>query len=184
MKYLFAIIFSVVSLCASAQGETTVTVTSPVKFGYISYSKVFNKMPEQAIAAKQIEQLKAKYEEEAKRVENDFNKKYEEFLDTQSDLPKSIMQKRQGELQELLSKNIEFKAESRRLLAQAEKDAYAPLHTKLQQILKIIGEEDGYAFIINIDDNACPFINPEMGTDITNVAINLLRELEQTKVQK
>ena len=178
MRYLFAIIFSVVSLCASAQDETTAVVANTVKFGYISYRQVFQEMPEHAIAAKQIEDLKAKYEDEAKRVEDEFNKKYEEFLDTQSDLPKSILQKRQGELQELLAKNIEFKAESRRLLAQAEKDAYAPLHAKLQQILKVVGQEDGYAFIINIDDNACPFINPEMGTDVTKVVIKLLQELQ------
>jgi len=173
MKHLFAIIFSFVSLCVSAQGEAS----AMVRFGCVSYREVMQSMPGYATASAQISRLKDKYEDEAKRVEEEFNKKYEDFLDSQADMPKTILQKRQSELQELLNKNIEFKAESRRLLAQAEKDAYAPLHAKLRQVLKVVGEQDGYAFIINTDDNACPFINPAQGTDVTEVVKKLLQEL-------
>lgn len=172
-KHLFAIIFSVVSLCASAQSGITATV----KFGFLSYEQALKSMPDYAVTLSQIAKLKDKYDEEAKRVETDFNAKYEDFLDTQADMPKSILEKRQSELQELLNKNIEFKAESRRLLAQAEKDAFAPLHEKLQRALKVIGEQDGYAFIINTDNNACPFINPAQGTDVTQTVVRLLQKL-------
>lgn len=172
-KYLLAIIFSVVSLCASAQSGISATV----KFGFLSYEQALKSMPDYAVTLSQIAKLKDKYDEEAKRVETDFNAKYEDFLDTQADMPKSILEKRQSELQELLNKNIEFKAESRRLLAQAEKDAFAPLHEKLQRALKVIGEQDGYAFIINTDNNACPFINPAQGTDVTQTVVRLLQKL-------
>lgn len=172
-KHLLAIIFSVVSLCASAQGGISATV----KFGFLSYEQALKSMPDYAMTLSQITKLKDKYDEEAKRVETDFNMKYEDFLDTQADMPKSILEKRQSELQELLNKNIEFKAESRRLMAEAEKNAFAPLHEKLQRALKAIGEQDGYAFIINIDNNACPFINPAQGTDVTQTVINLLQKL-------
>lgn len=172
-KHLLAIIFSVVSLCASAQSGISATV----KFGFLSYEQALKSMPDYAVTLSQIAKLKDKYDEEAKRVETDFNAKYEDFLDTQADMPKSILEKRQSELQELLNKNIEFKAESRRLLAQAEKDAFAPLHEKLQRALKVIGEQDGYAFIINTDNNACPFINPAQGTDVTQTVVRLLQKL-------
>lgn len=173
MKHLLAIIFSAVSLCASAQSGISATV----KFGFLSYGQALKSMPDYAVAQSQIAKLKDKYDEEAKRVETDFNMKYEDFLDTQADMPKSILEKRQGELQELLNKNIAFKAESRRLLEQAEKNAFAPLHEKLQRALRVIGEQDGYAFIINTDNNACPFINPAQGTDVTQIVVNLLQKL-------
>lgn len=172
-KHFIAIIFAMVSLCVSAQSETSATV----KFGFLSYEQALQSMPDYAMAQTQIANLKAKYDEEAKRVETDFNLKYEDFLDTQADMPKSILEKRQSELQELLNKNIGFKAESRRLLAQAEKDALAPLHEKLNRALRVIGEQDGYAFIINIDNNACPFVNPAQGTDVTKTVISLLQKL-------
>ena len=60
-----------------------------------------------------------------------------------------------------------FKAESEKLLLQAEVEAFAPLREKLAKVLQQIGADQGYAFIINTDGDACPFINPEMGVDIT-----------------
>ena len=84
-------------------------------------------MPEYAIARTNLQDLRNKYDAETKRVEEEFNRKYEEFLEGQSDFAPTILQKRQTELQELLKKNVAFKAEIAKLLKQAEKEAYAPL---------------------------------------------------------
>ncbi len=136
-------------------------------FGYLSYDEVLRSMPDYAIAVKTEADLRAKYDAEVKRVENDFNSKYESFLEGQRDFPESIRQKRQAELQDLLDKNIKFREESRRLLAAARKDIFAPLHAKLSAALMQIGTSRGYAFILNTDNNTCPFINAASGVDIT-----------------
>lgn len=139
----------------------------PLKFGYLSYDEALRAMPEYAEADRQLGELKAKYDAEAKRVETEFNKKYEEFLEGMDDFPPTILQKRQSELQAFLAGNIAFKEESARLIAAAERDVYGPLHDKLAATLRAIGTERGYAFIINTDNNSCPFVNPAMGEDIT-----------------
>ena len=149
--------------------------SAQVKFGYFSYEQAFKAMPEQVIVQKQLSDLKAQYEAEAKRVEEEFNRKYEEFLDGQRDFAPTILQKRQTELQELLNRNVAFKAESERLLAEAEKEAFAPLHQKLSNALKAIGAQNGYAFILNTDGNACPYIDPTMGEDVTNMLKEALK---------
>lgn len=145
-----------------------------ISFGYVSYEKVFQSMPDYATAQQNLGILRAKYADEAKRVEDEFNKKYEEFLDGQREFPATILQKRQAELQQLMEKNIAFKEESRKLLAQAEQEAYAPIHQKLAGALQTVGSSRGLAFIINTDQNACPYINPEMGVDVTEDVINAL----------
>ena len=73
------------------------------------------------------------------------------------------------ELRELMEKNIAFKAEAAKLLNQAETDAYAPLKTQINEAAKQIGKEKGFAFIINTDNNATPYLSEEMGEDITAV---------------
>ncbi len=80
-----------------------------------------------------MDELRAKYDEETKRVETEFNTKYEEFLDGQRSYAKTILEKRQAELRELMEKNIAFKAEAAKLLNQAETDAYAPLKTQINE---------------------------------------------------
>ena len=145
-----------------------------LKYGYLSYDSVFKAMPEYATMQASMQTLRDKYEAEQKRVEDDFNKKYEEFLDGQASFPQTILQKRQSELQEMLDKNIAFKKESQRLLCKAECEAKAPLKERLAAVLAKVGEERGYAFILNTDGNVAPWLNSAMGEDISEVVKQLL----------
>ncbi len=163
MKKVLFFLFSLVALTASAQDQQA----PALKFGYLSYEAAYQAMPDYATMQASMTQLREKYEAEQKRVETDFNKKYEEFLDGQKNFPKTILQKRQVELQEMLDKNIAFKKESQRLLKEAETEAKAPLKARLTEALAKIGQERGYAFILNIDCKCAPWLNPAMGEDIT-----------------
>ena len=143
-------------------------------FGYLSYDQALKSMPEYVIVQKKLADLTAQYEAETKRVEDEFNTKYEQFLEGQRDFPPTILQKRQSELEELMEKNIAFKEESRQLLATAEKEAMAPLHEKLAAAIQQVGTSRGLAFILNTDQNAVPFINPSMGIDVTEAVLQLI----------
>lgn len=173
-KNLLFLAFALFALSASAQQNPAVgaqqatTAAQPVlRFGYFSFEQVFHTMPGYAIAKHNMDELRGKYDEETKRVETEFNSKYEEFLDGQRSYAKSIFEKRQAELCELMEKNIAFKAEAARLLKKAEEEAYAPLKAKMNAALQQIGKENGFAFILNTDNNATPYLSAEMGVDIT-----------------
>ncbi len=160
MKKLFLlIVLGVLSLTANAQ----------TRFGYFSFDNVLKSMPDYVMAQRSIDDLRQKYDAEMKRAEDEFNSKYEEFLDVQKDLVPAILRRRQAELQEMMQKNINFKNESQRLLKQAEADAFAPVKNKLYNALTKVGQAQGYAFILNTDGDACPYVNPEMGEDATEL---------------
>lgn len=162
MKRFLFLLLTVVSLSASAQDVAPV-----LKFGYLSYDEVLQSLPEYATVEAGIAELQGQYAAEQKRVEDEFNKKYEDFLEGQHDFPPTILQKRQNELQELLDKNIAFKKESQRLLAEAKEKALAPLKQRLADALARVGSARDFAFILNTDANAAPWINVEMGTNVT-----------------
>ena len=168
MKKLILFFLLLATMPALAQSE--------LKFGYLSYNAVMQAMPEYAAMQNSMAELRQKYEAEQKRVEDDFNKKYEEFLDGQKSFPKTILQKRQSELQEMLDKNIAFKKESQRLLSQAEEEAMAPIRVRLAEVLDAIGRERGYAFIVNTDEKATLWLNPSLGEDITATVIEKLQK--------
>lgn len=156
---------------AAAVGSDAVTPASsanvqPFRFGYFSYKKTFETMPDHTIAQRSLEDLKAKYDKEMQRVEEEFNQKYELFLDGQRDFAPSIRHKRQAELQELMEKNQAFKAEAQRLLKEAQDNAYKPLREKIAAALQKVGREKGLAFILNTDNDAAPFIDPATGFDV------------------
>lgn len=157
-------LFAFLPLSAAAQSDSTALF----HFGWLSYDSVLTAMPEYATVQAELATLRAQYEAEQQRVEDEFNKKYEAFLDGQRDFPATILQKRQSELQEMLDRNIAFKQESLRLLAAAEAEAMAPLRQKLATALYVVGTERGLAFILNTDSGAAPFVNPFLGEDVTD----------------
>jgi outer membrane protein len=166
MKKVFLLLFfTVFSFSVGAQ----------VKFGYLSYDSVFQSMREYAQAKQSLADLKAKYDAEIKHSEDEFNKKYEEFLDGQKDFPPTILQKRQMELQEFMDKNVAFKEETRKFLRDAENDAYAPIQDKLNAVIRAVGKEKGFAFILNVDYNSCPYIDPSQGENISSVVKDRLK---------
>ena len=171
MKRFLVLLVAFVSLHAFAQDDATPSV----KFGYLSYQAAIQSMADYNLVQQRLTDLKNQYQAEAKRVEDEFNRKYEEFLDGQRDFPKSILQKRQSELQELMEKNINFKNSSRQQLAEAETEAFSPLYAKLNAVLAAIRQDRGYAFILDTDVKALPFINPDMGEDINDIVKDALK---------
>lgn len=166
-KLLFSLVLLMLPFMAQAQ--------TAVKFGYLSYQQALKSMPEYATAQTKLATLKAKYDNEMKRVEDEFNKKYEQFLEGQKDFAPSILQKRQAELQELIAKNIAFKEEAKRLLQQAETEAYAPLKAKLAEVLRGIGEARGFLFVLNTDNDNLPYVNATAGEDISGLVKDCLQ---------
>ena len=180
-KALFYLALAMMPLATSAQQTQTspqvvaAQATPTLRFGYFSYDEVLHTMPGYAIAKHHMDELRGKYDEETKRSEQEFNSKYEEFLEGQRSFAPSILEKRQAELRDMMEKNMAFKAESQRLLKQAETEAYAPLKAQIKEALIKIGDEKGLAFVINTDNNSTPYINEEMGEDVTELLLEKLK---------
>lgn len=174
-KTILFLLLTVVSLAVSAQ-DAQPKDSLAFKFGYLSYDSVMVAMPDYTELKTNMAQLREQYEAEQKRVENDFNKKYEEFLDGQASFPKTILQKRQSELQEMLDRNIEFKKQSQKMLSEAEANMMEVIKTTINMAVNIIAQERGYAFVLNTDKEAVTFINPALGEDITEAVKQLLNE--------
>jgi len=195
MKKYLIFLFAFTSLTIQAQDVMDSTTAAPpaqtpvqapalmqdaavpaFRFGFLSYEAALQSMPDYTMVQQKMAELRSQYETELARVEDEFNLKYEDFLDGQRDFPKTILQKRQSELQELMTRNINFKENSREELANAEQEAMAPLRIKLIETLGKIARERGYAFIVDTDVKALPFINPDMGDDINQLVQDALRK--------
>lgn len=138
-----------------------------VRIGYFSNDAVLRSMPEYIQAQKELDQLRLQYDTETQRAEQEFNTKYEEFLDNLSTLAQSIRRKRQAELQQLMESNVKFREEANRLLRQAEDDAIAPLQQRIDAALKAVATTHQFIIILNTDSNACPYIDSSISEDVS-----------------
>ena len=158
-RWLF--ILPLLMLCAASQAQ--------IQFGYISYEQVLQELPEYTKAQQELAALKAKYEAEAQKGEEEFQQKFVDFLQGQKDFPQAIMQKRQAELQALMDNGVAFRMKSQELIAQAEKEMMQEAYRRLNSALLEVGVEYGYGYILNTDNNSCPYINPVVGVDVTEL---------------
>ena len=160
MRKLTIAIFMVFACCVTA-------VAQQAKIGYFSYKAILEDMPDYVTAMLGVETLRKQYDEELKAASDEFNEKYELFLDQQNMLDEPIKQKRQADLQSLLDRNTQFRNESMRLLRQAEQDALAPVKQKLNKAIQSVGYSGALLLIVNTDSEACPYIDSNSAEDVT-----------------
>lgn len=97
-KTLILIALSACTAFVSAQ-ETVLPVSAPAPqqviiqpqhFGYLSYNDVLTSMPEYAQAMKSLADLKTTYQQEMDRAEQEFSKKFAEYIDGQKSFPRTL----------------------------------------------------------------------------------------------
>lgn len=180
---LFTIALSVIPMMGIAQTtdddfmpvEETSQAVSQLQFGYLSYFAVMQQSSAYAAAQEKIKELRQNYQKEMDRSRDEFNIKYESFLDEQASLDPPIRRKRQVELEDVLEANKSFRKEAQRLLQQAEDEALRPVKSNLNAVIASVARELNLAFVINTDGDNCPYINPNMGVDITTAVLNQLK---------
>ena len=145
------------------------------RFAYLSYGEAMRAMPEYAAAQQSLADLRDNYDKELQRSDAEFSKQFAEYVDGQKSFPENILLKRQKELQQLMEQGISFKEEAKRLLAQAEVELMQPVNKKLKEVIAKIAKERGYAFVLNTDNNAAPFVSGEVGDDITADVIEAVK---------
>ncbi len=172
---LFTLLLALPMAAQEAQDNTQPQHHQPtVCIGYVSYDSALATMPQQAIVKQHMQQLREAYDQELQRTEKEFNQKYEAFLEGMKDFPRTILLKRQNELQQLLQQNIDFKKKGRADLRKAEQEAMAPLRKQLKEAIAKVAKKYALTLVVNTDSNACPFIDTDLSVDINREVVEML----------
>ena len=143
------------------------TAVAQSKFGYVSYMEIVKALPEYNIVEAHLDELQSKYEAEIERADREFNQKYADFIEAQSQFPDNIRMKRHKELQELMEKSMQFKNEVNRTMREARAEMMKPLYEKVDEAVMKVCVDGGYDYILNIDTRMYIAINPQNGSDVT-----------------
>ena len=157
MKRVLFILLFFVSMTAMAQS----------RFGYVSYRDIVKMLPEYSIVEAHLDELQVKYEAEIERSDREFNQKYIDFIEGQSQFPDNIRMKRHKELQELMEKSIAFKKEVNHAMREARAEMMKPLYEKVDEAVMTLCVEGDYDYILNTDERTYIAINPQRGEDVT-----------------
>ncbi len=122
-------------------------IAAAQKFGTIDVNAIFTAMPETTAAQTQLQEVSKKYEAEYKKLEEEVNKKVQEFQALAADTPQSIKDRRQQEIQELAQKVETFQNTASQDIQRQQQQLMAPIQQKITDAIKAVGQEGSYTFI-------------------------------------
>ena len=138
------------------------------KFGHIKTQEILVAMPDYIKAQTDIQTMQKQYEDEMKRAQEEFNKKFTAYQEEQANLPKNIQERRQKELQELSQKGMQMQQDAQLELERSWMTMLEPIAKKIDDAIKAVGQDGGYVYIFDLNATQIPFVNETLSTDVTS----------------
>ena len=128
---------------------------------YINSNELLEAMPDKAKASAILVDLNQKYKDELKVMQNDYNKKYSDFISYQTSMAENIRLRRMQELYELERQINEFMKLAQQDIESQEKALIEPLRLKIKDAVYQVGVEKGFVCIYDLANPAIAFVTPD-----------------------
>ncbi|RHJ93407.1 OmpH family outer membrane protein [Parabacteroides bouchesdurhonensis] len=163
MKKLIVLLLMILPLGAIAQ---------EVKIAYVNTQEIFLGLPDASDMEKKIADLNEKYKLELQQMQDEFNKKYSDFVAQQDSLTENIKLRRMQEIEDIRGRMDNFMQVARQDMEKKQQELIQPIQEKIHKAINAVGEEKGYTYIIDpqvllytgpnaID--ATPFVKAKLG---------------------
>ncbi len=149
---LFIVLISAQSF---AQGLTQVRVA------YINTTEILKAYPERERATQQLISLSENYKSELELMQNEYNKKYSDYITYQASLAENIKLRRMQELTELENRMQDFMELAQKDIEQQEKEMLEPLKEHINNAVRTVGIEQNFTVIYDLADPGIAFISPD-----------------------
>jgi outer membrane protein len=161
MKKIIITIMLALPMLASAQ-----------KFGHINTQELFAQMPEVAQVKLKMDTIQSQYENQLTSMNEEFQKKMQDYQAQESTMADAVKQIRQQELQEMQQRIQLFYQTAEQDIQRKQQELLAPVHEKMAKAIKAVGERENYTYIFdsaamvhigNDAVDATPAVKKELG---------------------
>jgi outer membrane protein len=136
-----------------------------LKFGHLNMQNVLVMMPEYNESLDSLKKMNDKYSAQEEVLQVEFNRKYNELLETQAGMDSLILQSKVSELQSM-QQNLEgFQKLAGEKLQKLQNDLLASIMKKLEATVKVIGEELDLIYVFDVSGKN-PIYTSEKSIDI------------------
>ena len=160
MKKIIIAMMLVLPLAVSAQ-----------KFGHINTQELFAQMPEVNQVKLKMDTINNQYETQFAMMQEEFQKKVQDYQAQEATMADAIKQIRQQELQEMQQRIQLFYQTAEQDIARKQQELLTPVHEKMTKAIKAVGEREGYTYIF---DSAAMV---HVGTDAIDATPAVKKEL-------
>lgn len=155
-------VFFTLTLLISLVGGTAFSQVLPqVSVAYVNTTELLDQMPEKAQATQQLLTLSENYKKELELMQNEYNKKYSDYITYQGSLSENIKLRRMQELTELETRIGQFMELAQEDIENQEKALLEPLKQKISNAIHAVGIEQRYTVIYDLANPGIAFVSPD-----------------------
>jgi outer membrane protein len=152
VAFVAALLFGGIN--AQAQAQTSAPAAGPLKLGYTSMDYLLQLAPESKEIQNQLTIQKTQLENEAKRLEKEFQDKLAIYDKGAAQMSEVIKADREKELQSLQTRYQEFQRNAETQLQSKYQQLVNPVIQKIQKNVDATAKENGYTYVFNLDAGA------------------------------
>lgn len=157
MKRLMIAIMMIAPLSLNAQ-----------KFAHFNSADIIPNMKEYVTATEEIQAMAKQYEDDMKLMQEELQKKGDEYQKEQANLLENVRQRREQELQDLYQRLQQSYQDNQQALEKARQEKMGAINEKVLAAVKKVGEAGSYVYVVDLNTGAIPFVNSQLSTDITD----------------
>ncbi|MBQ0064008.1 MAG: OmpH family outer membrane protein [Prevotella sp.] len=136
------------------------------KFGHVNSQDVIQAMPEYTAARTEIENLTKQYEADLKSMQDELQKKSENFDKEAASLPDATKTRRQQELTDLYQKIQQAYQDNQADIQKKSSEKMQAIMQKVNDAIQAIGKAGAYVYIVDVA-SGLPYISETLSNDIT-----------------
>jgi outer membrane protein len=147
MKSFISFFFTALLFIACLNGAH-----AQAKIAWINSASIMEKLPEAQDAQRQIDNVIADWQNELAKMQNDWQKKYEEYDKKKLILTDQLRAQSEKELQELDKKIAEYRTKKfgqNGELFTKQNELLKPVQNKVFKVVQDIAKEDGYDYVFD-----------------------------------
>ena len=136
------------------------------KFGHVDAQSIMQSMPEFIKARGDLEALSKQYENDLKAMQDEIQRKADEYEKTKSTMNATKQQETEANLNQLMQKYQQAYQDNQQELAKQQQEKMAPIMNKITTAIKNVGKNGGYVYIMDVSAGI-PYISDTLSKDVT-----------------
>ena len=112
--------------------------------------------------------MEKQYQDDLKLMQDELQKKSEEYQKEQANLLPNVRERREQELNDLYTRLQQSYQDNQVALQKAQAEKMNEISEKVLGVVKKLGEAGGYVYIVDTSAGVIPYVSTTLSTDITN----------------
>ena len=120
-----------------------------MKVAIVNSQEIMSVMPEITAMQETLKQMNDKYAGEMKTMEDEWQKKYADYIAQQDSMTENIKVRSMQELQDIQQRVDNFTQVAQQDMSKKQQELLAPIQEKLRAAIKAVGDEKGYTYMLD-----------------------------------